>query len=256
MKRLLLLSAVLLCISAYGQEAEINTVEGFFDWTYEFYGISVKLPEGYSAEKTKVLWSYRPELRHPLGGLFSVAAISPDRNCVVFYPEIVFKIMKQGQDNIDGRMALIVRGLKYLTGVVGEDGKFTDPDNTSFNPADYITTIKGKAVRDAFNADYIFLYGVDFDPAVLSCPAKGFSIPFDKENYSKLQRVHIVKEGGSNYDLLLLFTESGYEKRWKYFLDLSGTITFDTRKIRQTWVVTEGRYPTGTTERDETRDSH
>ena len=68
--------------------------------------------------------------------------------------------------------------------------------------------------------------------------------------------MHIVKEGGSNYDLLLLFTESGYEKRWKYFLDLSGTITFDTRKIRQTWVVTEGRYPTGTTERDETRDSH
>ena len=53
MKRLLLLSAVLLCISAYGQEAEINTVEGFFDWTYDFYGISLKLPEGYSAEKTK-----------------------------------------------------------------------------------------------------------------------------------------------------------------------------------------------------------
>lgn len=241
MKRLLLLSAVLLCVAAYGQEAEINTVEGFFDWTYEFYGISVKLPEGYSAEKTntRVVWSYRPELRHPLGGLFSVAAISPDRNCVVFYPEIVFKIMKQGQDNIDGRMALIVRGLKYLTGVVGEDGKFTDPDNTSFNPADYITTIKGKAVRDAFNADYIFLYGVDFDPAVLSSPSDGFSIPFEKERYSKLQRIHIVKEGGSNYDLLMLFTEDGFENRWKYLTDLSGKIYFDIKKIQQTWQVAE-----------------
>lgn len=241
MKRLLLLSAVLLCISAYGQEAEINTVEGFFDWTYDFYGISLKLPEGYSAEKTntRVVWSYRPELRHPLGGLFSVAAISPDRNCVVFYPEIVFKIMKQGQDNVDGRMALIVRGLKYLTGKVETDGKYADPYDISFNPTDYMTTISGKTVREAFNADYVFLYGSDFDPAVLSCPSKGFSIPFNKENYSKLQRVHIVKEGGSNYDLLLLFTESGYAKRWKYFLDLSGTITFDTRKIRQTWEVAE-----------------
>ncbi len=144
MKRLLLLSAVLLCISAYGQEAEINTVEGFFDWTYEFYGISVKLPEGYSAEKTKVLWSYRPK---PLGGLFSVAAISPDRNCVVFYPEVVFKIMSKGQDNIEGRKAFIVRDLKYLTGFMDTDGKFTDPYKTSFNPADYITTISGKTVR-------------------------------------------------------------------------------------------------------------
>ena len=240
MKRLLLLSAVLLCISAYGQEAENNTVEGFFDWTYEFYGISLKLPEGYSAEKTKVVWSFRPELRNPLGGFYSVAAISPDRNCVVFYPEVVFNIMSKGQDNIEGRKAFIVRDLKYLTGFMDTDGKFTDPYKTSFNPADYITTISGKTVQEAFNADYVFLYGFDFDPAVLSCPAKGFSIPFDKENYSKLQRVHIVKEGGSNYDLLLLFTESGYEKRWKYFLDLSGTITFDTRKIRQMWVVTDG----------------
>ena len=236
MKRLLLLSAVLLCISAYGQEAEINTVEGFFDWTYDFYGISLKLPEGYSAEKTKVLWSYRPK---PLGGLFSVAAISPDRNCVVFYPEVVFKIMKQGQDNIDGRMALIVRGLKYLTGKVETDGKYADPYDISFNPTDYMTTISGKTVREAFNADYVFLYGFDFDPAVLSCPAKGFSIPFDKENYSKLQRVHIVKEGGSNYDLLMLFTKTGFENRWRYLGDLSGTIFFDPKKIRQTWVVAE-----------------
>lgn len=236
MKRLLLLSAVLLCISAYGQEAEINTVEGFFDWTYEFYGISVKLPEGYSAEKTKVLWSYRPK---PLGGLFSVAAISPDRNCVVFYPEVVFKIMSKGQDNIEGRKAFIVRDLKYLTGFMDTDGKFTDPYKTSFNPADYITTISGKTVQEAFNADYVFLYGFDFDPAVLSCPANGFSIPFDKENYSKLQRVHIVKEGGSNYDLLMLFTKTGFENRWRYLGDLSGTIFFDTKKIRQTWVVAE-----------------
>ncbi len=236
MKRLLLLSAVLLCISAYGQEAEINTVEGFFDWTYEFYGISVKLPEGYSAEKTKVLWSYRPK---PLGGLFSVAAISPDRNCVVFYPEVVFKIMSKGQDNIEGRKAFIVRDLKYLTGFMDSDGKFTDPYKTSFNPADYITTISGKTVQEAFNADYVFLYGFDFDPAVLSCPAKGFSIPFDKENYSKLQRVHIVKEGGSNYDLLMLFTKTGFENRWRYLADLSGTIFFDTKKIRQTWEVAE-----------------
>lgn len=236
MKRLLLLSAVVLCISAYGQEAENNTVEGFFDWTYEFYGISVKLPEGYSAEKTKVLWSYRPK---PLGGLFSVAAISPDRNCVVFYPEVVFKIMSKGQDNIEGRKAFIVRDLKYLTGFMDTDGKFTDPYKTSFNPADYITTISGKTVQEAFNADYVFLYGFDFDPAVLSCPAKGFSIPFDKENYSKLQRVHIVKEGGSNYDLLMLFTKTGFENRWRYLGDLSGTIFFDTKKIRQTWVVAE-----------------
>ena len=236
MKRLLLLSAVLLCISAYGQEAEINTVEGFFDWTYEFYGISVKLPEGYSAEKTKVLWSYRPK---PLGGLFSVAAISPDRNCVVFYPEVVFKIMSKGQDNIEGRKAFIVRDLKYLTGFMDTDGKFTDPYKTSFNPADYITTISGKTVQEAFNADYVFLYGFDFDPAVLSCPAKGFSIPFNKENYSKLQRVHIVKEGGSNYDLLMLFTKTGFENRWRYLGDLSGTIFFDTKKIRQTWEVAE-----------------
>lgn len=236
MKRLLLLSAVLLCISAYGQEAEINTVEGFFDWTYDFYGISLKLPEGYSAEKTKVLWSYRPK---PLGGLFSVAAISPDRNCVVFYPEVVFKIMSKGQDNIEGRKAFIVRDLKYLTGFMDTDGKFTDPYKTSFNPADYITTISGKTVQEAFNADYVFLYGFDFDPAVLSCPAKGFSIPFDKENYSKLQRVHIVKEGGSNYDLLMLFTKTGFENRWRYLGDLSGTIFFDTKKIRQTWEVAE-----------------
>ena len=236
MKRLLLLSAVLLCISAYGQEAEINTVEGFFDWTYDFYGISLKLPEGYSAEKTKVLWSYRPK---PLGGLFSVAAISPDRNCVVFYPEVVFKIMSKGQDNIEGRKAFIVRDLKYLTGFMDTDGKFTDPYKTSFNPADYITTISGKTVQEAFNADYVFLYGFDFAPAVLSCPAKGFSIPFDKENYSKLQRVHIVKEGGSNYDLLMLFTKTGFENRWRYLGDLSGTIFFDTKKIRQTWVVAE-----------------
>lgn len=236
MKRLLLLSAVLLCISAYGQEAEINTVEGFFDWTYDFYGISLKLPEGYSAEKTKVLWSYRPK---PLGGLFSVAAISPDRNCVVFYPEVVFKIMSKGQDNIEGRKAFIVRDLKYLTGFMDTDGKFTDPYKTSFNPADYITTISGKTVQEAFNADYVFLYGFDFDPAVLSCPAKGFSIPFNKENYSKLQRVHIVKEGGSNYDLLMLFTKTGFENRWRYLGDLSGTIFFDTKKIRQTWVVAE-----------------
>ena len=236
MKRLLLLSAVLLCISAYGQEAEINTVEGFFDWTYDFYGISLKLPEGYSAEKTKVLWSYRPK---PLGGLFSVAAISPDRNCVVFYPEVVFKIMSKGQDNIEGRKAFIVRDLKYLTGFMDTDGKFTDPYKTSFNPADYITTISGKTVQEAFNADYVFLYGFDFDPAVLSCPAKGFSIPFDKENYSKLQRVHIVKEGGSNYDLLMLFTKTGFENRWRYLGDLSGTIFFDTKKIRQNWVVAE-----------------
>lgn len=236
MKRLLLLSAVLLCISAYGQEAEINTVEGFFDWTYDFYGISLKLPEGYSAEKTKVLWSYRPK---PLGGLFSVAAISPDRNCVVFYPEVVFKIMSKGQDNIEGRKAFIVRDLKYLTGFMDTDGKFTDPYKTSFNPADYITTISGKTVQEAFNADYVFLYGFDFDPAVLSCPAKGFSIPFDKENYSKLQRVHIVKEGGSNYDLLMLFTKTGFENCWRYLGDLSGTIFFDTKKIRQTWVVAE-----------------
>lgn len=236
MKRLLLLSAVLLCISAYGQEAENNTVEGFFDWTYDFYGISLKLPEGYSAEKTKVLWSYRPK---PLGGLFSVAAISPDRNCVVFYPEVVFKIMSKGQDNIEGRKAFIVRDLKYLTGFMDTDGKFTDPYKTSFNPADYITTISGKTVQEAFNADYVFLYGFDFDPAVLSCPAKGFSIPFDKENYSKLQRVHIVKEGGSNYDLLMLFTKTGFENRWRYLGDLSRTIFFDTKKIRQTWVVAE-----------------
>ena len=236
MKRILLLSAVLLCISAYGQEAENNTVEGFFDWTYDFYGISLKLPEGYSAEKTKVLWSYRPK---PLGGLFSVAAISPDRNCVVFYPEFVFKIMSKGQDNIEGRKAFIVRDLKYLTGFMDTDGKFTDPYKTSFNPADYITTISGKTVQEAFNADYVFLYGFDFDPAVLSCPAKGFSIPFDKENYSKLQRVHIVKEGGSNYDLLMLFTKTGFENRWRYLGDLSGTIFFDTKKIRQTWVVAE-----------------
>lgn len=236
MKRILLLSAVLLCISAYGQEAENNTVEGFFDWTYDFYGISLKLPEGYSAEKTKVLWSYRPK---PLGGLFSVAAISPDRNCVVFYPEVVFKIMSKGQDNIEGRKAFIVRDLKYLTGFMDTDGKFTDPYKTSFNPADYITTISGKTVQEAFNADYVFLYGFDFDPAVLSCPAKGFSIPFDKENYSKLQRVHIVKEGGSNYDLLMLFTKTGFENRWRYLGDLSGTIFFDTKKIRQTWVVAE-----------------
>ncbi len=240
MKRLLLLSAVLLCATAYGQDVhDNNSVEGTFDWIYEWCGISLKVPEGYSAEKTKVVWSYRPELRHPLGGLFSVAAISPDRNCVVFYPEFVFKIMNKGQDNIEGRKAFIVRDLKYLTGFMDTDGKFTDPYKTSFNPADYITTISGKIVREAFNADYVFLYGSDFDPAVLSCPSKGFSIPFDKENYSKLQRVHIVKEGGSNYDLLLLFTESGYAKRWKYFLDLSGTITFDTRKIRQTWEVAE-----------------
>ena len=236
MKRLLLLSAVVLCISAYGQEAENNTVEGFFDWTYEFYGISVKLPEGYSAEKTKVLWSYRPK---PLGGLFSVAAISPDRNCVVFYPEVVFKIMSKGQDNIEGRKAFIVRDLKYLTGFMDTDGKFTDPYKTSFNPADYITTISGKTVQEAFNADYVFLYGFDFDPAVLSCPAKGFSIPFDKGKYSKLQRIHIVKEGGSNYDLLMLFTETGFENRWRYLADLSGTIFFDTKKIRQTWEVAE-----------------
>ena len=239
MKRLLLLSAVLLCISAYGQEAENNTVEGFFDWTYEFYGISVKLPEGYSAEKTKVVWSFRPELRNPLGGFYSVAAISPDRNCVVFYPEVVFKIMKQGQDNIEGRKAFIVRDLKYLTGFMDTDGKFTDPYKTSFNPADYITTISGKTVQEAFNADYVFLYGADLDPVVLSCPTKGFSIPFDKENYSKLQRVHIVKEGGSNYDLLMLFTKTGFENRWRYLGDLSGTIFFDTKKIRQTWVVAE-----------------
>lgn len=239
MKRLLLLSAVLLCISAYGQEAEINTVEGFFDWTYDFYGISVKLPEGYSAEKTntRVVWSYRPELRHPLGGLFSVAAISPDRNCVVFYPEVVFKIMSKGQDNIEGRKAFIVRDLKYLTGFMDTDGKFTDPYKTSFNPADYITTISGKTVREAFNADYVFLYGFDFDPAVLSCPVKGFSIPFEKERYSKLQRIHIVKEGGSNYDLLMLFTEDGFENRWKYLTDLSGKIYFDIKKIQQTWQV-------------------
>jgi hypothetical protein len=236
MKRLLLLSAVLLCISAYGQETEINTVEGFFDWTYDFYGISLKLPEGYSAEKTKVLWSYRPK---PLGGLFSVAAISPDRNCVVFYPEVVFKIMSKGQDNIEGRKAFIVRDLKYLTGFMDTDGKFTDPYKTSFNPADYITTISGKTVQEAFNADYVFLYGVDFDPAVLSSPSDGFSIPFEKERYSKLQRIHIVKEGGSNYDLLMLFTEDGFENRWKYLADLSGTIFFDTKKIRQTWVVAE-----------------
>ena len=239
MKRLLLLSAVLLCVAAYGQEAENNTVEGFFDWTYEFYGISVKLPEGYSAEKTKVVWSFRPELRNPLGGFYSVAAISPDRNCVVFYPEVVFKIMSKGQDNIEGRKAFIVRDLKYLTGFMETDGKFTDPYKTSFNPADYITTISGKTVQEAFNADYVFLYGSDLDPAVLSSPYGDSSVPFDKGKYSKLQRVHIVKEGGSNYDLLMLFTKTGYENRWRYLADLSGTIFFDTKKIRQTWEVAE-----------------
>ncbi len=136
-------------------------------------------------------------------------------------------------------MALIVRGLKYLTGKVETDGKYADPYDISFNPTDYMTTISGKTVREAFNADYVFLYGSDFDPAVLSCPTKGFSIPFDKKKYSKLQRVHIVKEGGSNYDLLMLFTETGFENRWKYLGDLSGTIIFDTKKIRQTWVVAE-----------------
>ena len=210
-----------------------------FSEKYEWNGISISAPDGYSAKKVKVAWKVNKEYSHKYGSIFDVAATSKDNQCIILYPLIQPRLITRGVDDcIEGEMGRINREVLQSKNVIDENGKHKGNDTKDFWPGKFLTYISGEAIRNSFGADEMCLYSIATTDSKFN-EQESKSLSFTPENYPYLIRVFLLKEGGANYDVLLLLSKEAEQVKEKYIKNLFGSIVFDAKKIQETWEIIE-----------------
>ncbi len=234
--RNILLIIILVIISGHQANGQIDSV---FNKQYKSYGISVTVPENYHAGETSIIWKANRKYQHHFSGMIiNVCAESPDENCIILYPTFVVKLLQDGkEDRLDGQMALINRELMEGLDVLSESGMTTIRNaKTSelYYMEDHITKITGESVRRMTGADMVCYYDIPINNSefISNKPSA-----IDSFNPSMLTRIHILKEGGSHYDVIMLLNESGIALKGYYIQQVLANIHFDKKRIQETWEV-------------------
>ena len=217
---------------AYGQ------VDSIMDKQYEWCGISVKVPDGFLAEEADMIWKPNKTFEHKHSGRFiNVMAKSDDGNCVLLYTKALHRLIKKGkEDRIDGQMALISREMMEGMGILDESGMTTlknSDSNDLFYTEEHITRITGESVRKMTGADLVCFYDLPVENSEFTKE----SSKLDGFQPKTLTRIHIIKEGGAHYDIIMLLNESGTKFKWTYLQAFLESINFDSKRISQTWEV-------------------
>lgn len=125
-------------------------------------------------------------------------------------------------------------------GIIDETGMTTlnkTPAKDLFYAEDHITRITGESVRQMTGADLVCLYDLpveNFEFFKGASELAGFQT-------KTLTRIHIMKEGGAHYDIIMLLNESGAKFKWDYLQSFLESIHFDAKRVSETWEVIDAR---------------
>lgn len=213
-------------------------VDSIMNEQYEWCGISVKVPDGFRAEEADMIWKPNKTFEHKHSGRFiNVMAKSDDGNCVLLYTKALHRLIKKGkEDRLDGQMALISREMMEGMGILEESGMTTlgkSDSNDLFYAEDHVTRITGESVRKMTGADLVCFYDLPAENSEFTKESSGLDGFLPKT----LTRIHVIKEGGAHYDIIMLLNESGTKFKWTYLQSFLESINFDSKRISQTWEV-------------------
>ena len=209
-----LLSTLALVLTLAVTQQDYGQVDSIMDKQYEWCGISVKVPDGFRAEEADMIWKPNKTFEHKHSGRFiNVMAKSDDGNCVLLYTKALHRLIKKGkEDRMDGQMALISREMMEGMGILDESGMTTlenSDSNDLFYTEEHITRITGESVRKMTGADLVCFYDLPVENSEFTKE----SSKLDGFQPKTLTRIHIIKEGGAHYDIIMLLNESGPKRR-------------------------------------------
>lgn len=229
-----ILAGLLLC----GPRA--NGQDTAFSYLNDRFGITVNAPEGFNVEATETI-TWKPNVNSKQkysGSFFNVTAVSADGNCLILYPEFLNHMLVKGkEDRLDGHMALINREMMEGFGALDGTGMttlYTSKVDDLFYAEDHLTKITGESVRSMTGADMVCFYDLPAETSEFKCTK---STALDNFKAKTLTRVHILKEGGSHFDVIMLMNESGEAFKWHYLQQVLSNIHFDGDRIQKSWEV-------------------
>lgn len=222
----------ILCGCCFTGQAQTSCIDSLLHAKFHNYGIELSIPIGYVANDCKIIWSPNDAQKHYLG-VFDIAACSPDNNCMILYPEFVFRLLHKGEDSSDGRLRYMAREIMEGTKLLDEEYRYTDNRGPLFWVGDNVSTVSGQWVNKSFNADKVFIYPLPRNHSAFKVN-KGV-MPISIDSFQHLIRVYFTRKEGAYCDLLMLLTDDGMEDAEKYLSDLKGNIRFDDRIIHEKW---------------------
>lgn len=237
-----LLSTLAFALLLAGTNQVYGQVDSIFNKMYDWCGISVKVPEGFHAEETDIIWKPNKTFDHQFSGRFiNVLAKSDDGDCILLYTKGLDRLLHKGkQDRLDGQMALISREMMEAMGILDKSGMANigkSDVKDLFYAEDHITRITGESVRQMTGADLVCLYDLPVENSEFSRESSKLG-GFQPKT---LTRIHIMKEGGAHYDIIMLLNESGSKSQWGYLQSFLKSIHFDAKRISETWEVIDAR---------------
>lgn len=222
----------LLCGECLTSQAQTTYIDSLLHSKLHNYGIELSLPVDYTANNCKTIWGPNNAQKHYLG-VFDIAALSPDKNCMILYPEFLFRLLHEGEDSADGRLRYIAREILEGTNLLDEEYRYTDRRGPLFWVEDNISTVSGQWVNKTFNADRIFIYELPLINSVFNVNIGAF--PTSIDSFHHLIRIYFTKKEGAYCDLLMLLTVDGMDDVERYLSDLKGHIRFDDKIIHEKW---------------------
>lgn len=235
-----LMSTLILALLLTGTHQAKAQTDPIFNILYERYGVSAQVPDGFHVEEADIIWKANKTYERNFSGrIVNVLAKSDDGNCILLYPNALQSLLIKGkEDRLDGQMALINREMMEGFGILSESG-MTTINNTSaadlFYAEEHITRISGESIVRMTGADLVCLYDLPVENTEFfrgASKLEGF-------NSKTLTRIHVIKEGGAHYDIIMLLNEDGAKRNWTYLQSFLENIRFDSKRIRQTWEVIE-----------------
>ena len=222
----------LLWVGGLTSHAQTTLVDSLLHAKLHYFGIELSIPIDYTATDCKIIWSPDNAQKHYLG-IFNIAACSPDKNCMILYPEFLFNLLHKGEDSADGRLRYMAREIMEGTKLLDEEYRYTDKRGPLFWVEDNLSTVSGQWVNKTFNADKLFIYTL---PLINSAFNINMGVlPTSIDSFHHLIRIYFTRKEGAYCDLLMLLTDDGMDDAEKYLSDLKGHIKFDDKIIHEKW---------------------
>ena len=219
-KLFILIAVFLCCCKLFSQEAQEKlyyekNFSAFSSYFLENYGIACKEPENMSILTYNVIWTPRNPLndsKRTTAYVYGPVFQSEDKECILAYPitNIYFR-----------PLILIISEIKSGLGTFDiRSHNYT----STFEFNNYVSTITGKAVRETFYIDTLYIY--DIPNADSSYFTDEELEIIRKENYPYCTGLVLCKEGRIATVIKLFLSEKGKLKEDEYIKMLSKLIRY------------------------------
>jgi len=219
-------------LSAQKNYLKEKTLAAYSEYLSKEFGIACKIPvEFANLNKYNVMWKVRKEKDKHSGSMFGLTILSNNKECMVMYSAFPHHVSKEDAEERK-KMALPVFPRSQITfeikTALGLYYSYEHPlnnDSAKFDFNDYVTIVAGKAAREKFNADSIYIYDIPGADSVYFFDETLEKVRMRK--YPYCTSMFISRNDRAAMDFRFFFTPKGKKKEDQYINMLNKHIWYE-----------------------------